>query len=816
MGSRFFLAQLLGRVWFVGSPTDHKRDSMKCIVHMLRGAYHGANLLMADMARDESEGNVHAHEDDVSHISLAKSLASLPDEFPIPNERKPLTRMELKRLIEIRMKKRVKEQQMDGKFHDLMAKVIANPRTLQDAYNSIRLNSNIELTSDSDDLCFVSLAEQLSSGVFDIKANISLFSTKSGTKEVLVLPNLKLKIIQEAIRIAIDVVYRPHFSKISHGCRSGRGHHSALRYICKEIRNPDWWFTLNMNKKADSAILNKLISTMEEKIEDTGLYSILRSMFDAQVLNLEFGGFPKGQGLPQEGVLSPILMNIYLDLFDCEFYRMRMRYEGLGQDVDVAQEGERQSNLRRWFRRQLDDDCDVHAEESSGLRLHACRCMDEIFLAVSGSKEIALSLKVDIQNYLTNSLYLDVDAQAEISSFDSPHGVQFLGMVVRASIRESAAVRAVHKLKDKVRLFAAQKQELWDAGTVRIGKKWLAHGLKKTKESEIKHLADSSSILNQISHFRKDGMKTDHWFKFLLKIWMQDVNAKAEDNEKAVLSKYIAEPALPQDLRDSFYNFQKQAQEYITSETATTLALLSSSGINDASSSSSAKNITSKTEVSIYFIKKSLVRYGLVNREGYPRRVSPLILQDDIQIIYWFEGLVRRWLKWYCECDNFGDVKLMIVEHVRNSCIRTLASKHRMQEIEIEKQFESELSCIPSTQEIESDMMAMASKFQLYDGDESLMYGITYSGLCMLSLARISDPLRSCNCYVFGCLATATGIYTLHVKERQKFPGWKTGFLMAIHPSLHRRRIGLCKLHVKDLYLGYISLQCINFGASCR
>ena len=104
--------------------------------------------------------------------------------------------------------------------------------------------------------------------------------------------------IQEAIRVVLEVVYRPHFSKISHGCRSGRGHLSALRYVCKEIPNPNWWFTICMNKEADYEILSKLISEMKEKIEDAQLFSFIHSMFKVGVLKLDFGGFPKGHGLP--------------------------------------------------------------------------------------------------------------------------------------------------------------------------------------------------------------------------------------------------------------------------------------------------------------------------------------------------------------------------------------------------------------------------------------------------------------------------------------------------------------------------------------
>ncbi|RVX23505.1 Nuclear intron maturase 4, mitochondrial [Vitis vinifera] len=424
---------------------------------------------------------------DIGKPTLAKNLAFLMEESS-NHVIRPMARMELKRSFELRIKKRVKEQYVNGKFQDLMVKVIANPQTLEDAYNCIRINSNVDLALDGDNISFKSMAEELLGGSFNVNVNTFSISTKSARKEVLILPSLKLKVVQEAIRIVLEIVYRPYFSKISHGCRSGRGHSTALKYISKEISNPDWWYW-----------------------------------------NLEFGGFPKGHGLPQEGVLSPILMNIFLDLFDHEFYRMSMRYEALDSGMCIDHD-KSHSKLRSWFRRQLKgNDVKYTGRESSNFRVHSCRFMDEIFFAISGSKDIAIEFKSEILNYMQNSLHLDVSNQSELLPCHGPHGIQFLGTLVKRSVRESPTVRAVHKLKEKVRLFASQKQEAWDAGTLRIGKKWLAHGLKKVKESELRHLADTDSVLSQISCFRKTGMETDHWYKLLLKIWLHDVKAKAAE-----------------------------------------------------------------------------------------------------------------------------------------------------------------------------------------------------------------------------------------------------------------------------------------------
>ncbi|MED6221716.1 hypothetical protein PIB30_057506 [Stylosanthes scabra] len=683
---------------------------------------------------------------------LAMDLASLMEESSKVLESKPRSRIEFKRFLENRIKKRVKNQFVNGKFRDLMQS-ISDGETLRDAYNCIRINSNVDADSGYDSFFLDDLAKQLQEGSFNVSANTFSVSTRgSNDKQVLVLPNLRLNVVQEAIRIALEVVYKPHFSKISHGCRSGKGHATALKYTRKGVLNPDWWFTLLVTKKLDTAVLAKLISVMEDKIEDPALYDLIRSMFDAQVLNLEFGGFPKGHGLPQEGVLSPILMNIYLDLFDTEFHRLSMKYEAIYDGDGMFNDQDKScSKLRGWFRRQLDGNSNCMVDKNSSVKVYSCRFMDEIFFAISGSKDSAANFKSEIQSYLKDSLLLDVD-QTDLLPCEGPRGIRFLGTLVKRSGKESPAVKAVHKLKEKIELFTLQKVDAWNYGTIRIGKKWLGHGLKKVKESEIKHLADSSSILNRISCYRKSGMETDHWYKHLMKIWIQDVQTK-HASEETILSKCVAEPALPIELKDSFYEFKKQAEKYIASEAASIFELL-------PNNNSSLENVMTKTEIiaPLDAIKRRLLRYGLTTSDGFPL-------------------------------------------------------KYRVHETDIEKRFDVELSRLPSTQDMELEMTNELSDIQAFENDEALMYGITYSGLCMLSLARIVTEARPCNCFVIGCCSPAPRVYTLHVMERQKSPSWKTGFSTCIHPSLNKRRIGLCKQHLRDLYLGYISLQSIDFGA---
>ncbi|KAI4971235.1 hypothetical protein ZWY2020_002149 [Hordeum vulgare] len=409
--------------------------------------------------------------------------------------------MEWKRLAELRIKKRVKTQYLNGKFYDLMGKVVASADTLEDAYDIVRLNSNVDLASAKDDICFIALAEQLRSGEFDISANSFSVTAKRQGGERIVLPRLNLKVIQEAVRVVLEVVYRPQFSKISHGCRSGRGYHSALRFISTEIGVPDWCFTVPLYKEVDSNVVLKLISQIQEKIIDD---------------------------------------------------QICMKYEGLYSGAKNVTDNQG-SKLRLWFRSQMKDKDLNNEDQTEGqpnMRLYACRYMDEIFVAVVGSRDIAETVKSEVVNYLSKSLYLKVDDGLCLVPVKRTSGLQFAGTVVKAA-KESAALKTVHKLKGEGPLFACQKQEIWDSMNLRLGKKWLVYGLRRVKESEIKSLG-LSTPLDHAAQFRKEGMKTDHWFKTLLKVWMQDINAKNEANEEVLLSKYIAEPALQEELRDAF------------------------------------------------------------------------------------------------------------------------------------------------------------------------------------------------------------------------------------------------------------------------
>ena len=67
--------------------------------------------------------------------------------------------------------------------------------------------------------------------------------------ESLVLPNLKLKVLIEAIRMVMEIVYDERFVTFSYGGRVNMGCHTAIRYLKNSVENPSWWFSVTFDRE---------------------------------------------------------------------------------------------------------------------------------------------------------------------------------------------------------------------------------------------------------------------------------------------------------------------------------------------------------------------------------------------------------------------------------------------------------------------------------------------------------------------------------------------------------------------------------------
>jgi RNA-directed DNA polymerase len=127
------------------------------------------------------------------------------------------------------------------------------------------------------------------------------------------ISSLEDKIVQEALREIIEVVYEPIFHDGSYGFRPGRRAHDALRALNGPLVGGEVRFVLEADIQSffDSIDRKMLMEMLQERIADGNLLRLIGKCLHVGVLEGTEISEPE-LGTVQGSVLSPILGNVYL------------------------------------------------------------------------------------------------------------------------------------------------------------------------------------------------------------------------------------------------------------------------------------------------------------------------------------------------------------------------------------------------------------------------------------------------------------------------------------------------------------------------
>ena len=107
---------------------------------------------------------------------------------------------------------------------------------------------------------------------------------KNGSKRPLGLPPWSDKLVGEVVRLLLEAYYEPTFSDRSHGFRSGRGCHTALREVADTWTGVTWFIEGDVADCFGSFDHEIMLSTVAEKIHDNRFLRLLRNMLTAGYL----------------------------------------------------------------------------------------------------------------------------------------------------------------------------------------------------------------------------------------------------------------------------------------------------------------------------------------------------------------------------------------------------------------------------------------------------------------------------------------------------------------------------------------------------
>lgn len=225
-----------------------------------------------------------------------------------------------------------------------------------------------------------------------------------GKRRPLGIPALRDRIVQEALRAILDPIFESDFRPDSYGFRKGRCTMDAIAVIMPLTNARSKHFYViegDIRSYFDTVHHRKLMTLLRRRIKDRDLLDLIWKFLKAGVMEGRLFARTDA-GVPQGGIISPLLANIYL------------------HELDVWAE-------RRW---------DVPARERQRRRDHGSghyrmvRYADDFVVLTNAGIAEVTATKEELRDFLATELHLDLsDEKTAITHVND--GFTFLGFHIQ-------------------------------------------------------------------------------------------------------------------------------------------------------------------------------------------------------------------------------------------------------------------------------------------------------------------------------------------------------------------------------------------------
>ena len=152
------------------------------------------------------------------------------------------------------------------------------------------------------------MANELVSGTYQPMGNRIKEIPKGGGKvRVLGIPAIRDRVVQGALRLIVEPIFEADFQDGSYGYRPRRRAHEAVVRVSKAVvENKTMVIDLDLESYFDNIRHDILLGKVAQRVDDDKIMRLLKMILKAS----------GKRGVPQGGVISPLLANIYLNEVD--------------------------------------------------------------------------------------------------------------------------------------------------------------------------------------------------------------------------------------------------------------------------------------------------------------------------------------------------------------------------------------------------------------------------------------------------------------------------------------------------------------------
>jgi group II intron reverse transcriptase/maturase len=134
----------------------------------------------------------------------------------------------------------------------------------------------------------------------------------SGGTRKLGIPTVSDRVAQTAAKLIIEPILDPMFHPDSYGYRPGKSAKQAVAITRKRCWKSDWVVEFDIKAAFDQIDHSLLMKAVRKHVKEDWILLYIERWLTAPFETAEGVSVPRGRGTPQGGVISPILMNLFM------------------------------------------------------------------------------------------------------------------------------------------------------------------------------------------------------------------------------------------------------------------------------------------------------------------------------------------------------------------------------------------------------------------------------------------------------------------------------------------------------------------------